>query len=138
MAYNVLIVDDSVIIRTVLERTLRIAGIDVGDVMHAENGIKALEHLEKEWIDIVFADINMPEMNGVELIEAMSKLGYLESIPVVVVTTERNMDRVKELKEKGVRAYMNKPFTPEAIRDTVFSIMNGTGVPEKGGDKQDE
>jgi two-component system, chemotaxis family, chemotaxis protein CheY len=123
MAYNILIVDDSAIIRTAIERTLRIAGLDVGEVHQAENGKKALEALEEHWIDIVFADINMPEMNGIEMVDAMLQRGLMKTIPVVIITTERSEVHIEQLKARGISAFMNKPFTPEAIRDVVLGIL---------------
>lgn len=123
MAYNILIVDDSAIVRAVIERTLKICGTDIGIVFKAGNGKEALSILGENWIDIVFADINMPEMNGVEMVEKMSCAGLLNTIPVVIVSTERSVTRIAELKEKGVKAYLNKPFTPENIKEVVDCLL---------------
>ena len=68
MAYNVLVVDDSETIRAVLVRTLKITGVEINEIFQAENGAKALEVIDQNWIDIVFADINMPVMNGIEFV----------------------------------------------------------------------
>ena len=125
MGYNILIVDDSAIVRAVVEKTLRMCGVDVGEVYKAGNGREALELLDKNWVDIVFADINMPEMNGIEMVERMSGAGLLKTIPVVIVSTERSVTRVAELKAKGVRAYLNKPFTPESIKEVVDELLGG-------------
>lgn len=119
MAYNFLIVDDSAIIRAVVEKTLRIAGVEVGDVYKAGNGKEALACLEAHWVDMVLADINMPEMNGVQMVEEMRTRGLMTTIPVVIISTERSVTRIEELKAKGISAYLNKPFTPEAIREVV-------------------
>ncbi|MEI6808234.1 MAG: response regulator [bacterium] len=132
MAYNVLIVDDSKIVRTVVARTLKIAGVDVGLLLEAANGKEALAVLESNWIDIVFADINMPEMNGVEMVERMREKGLMETIPVVIVSTERSVTRIAELKAKGVRDYLSKPFTPESIREVVDKLL-GPGKSVEGG-----
>jgi len=120
MAYNVLIVDDSKIVRTVVARTLKIAGVDVGLLLEAANGKEALAVLESNWIDIVFADINMREK------------GLMETIPVVIVSTERSVTRIAELKAKGVRDYLSKPFTPESIREVVDKLL-GPGKSVEGG-----
>ena len=123
MAYNILVVDDSVIIRTAVKRTLGIAGIDLGEVYEAENGKEALEQLDAHWVDLVLADINMPVMNGVELVDSMAKAGLLKSSPVVIISTERSETRMQELKAMGVSAYINKPFTPENIKKVVDELL---------------
>jgi two-component system chemotaxis response regulator CheY len=130
MSFNILIVDDSRIIRTVVAKTLHIAEVDVGQIFEAANGREALEVLEANWIDIVFADINMPEMNGVELVARMKAKGLMDSIPVVIVSTERSTTRIEELKAKGVREYLSKPFTPESIREVVDKLL-GPSVAQK-------
>lgn len=123
MAYNVLIVDDSAVTRAIIARTLRMAGLQLGDTLEAPDGKKALELLETHWVDIVFADINMPVMNGVEMIDEMSRRGILPSTPVVIISTEKSLTRIQELKAKGVRAYLNKPFTPENIKQVVDKLL---------------
>lgn len=125
MAFNVLIIDDSKIVRQVIAKTLRIAGVQVNEVHEASNGQEALAVLGQHWIDLVFADINMPVMNGVELIERMSADSMLKSIPVVVVSTEGSATRIEKLKSKGISAYIRKPFTPEEIRQVVDEVMGG-------------
>ncbi len=125
MAYNILIVDDSAIVRAVIEKTLGLCGVEVGEVFKAGNGREGLDVLDKNWIDIVFADINMPEMNGIEMVEKMSEAGLLKTVPVVIVSTERSVTRIAELKEKGVQAYLNKPFTPENIKEVVDRLLVG-------------
>lgn len=117
MAYNILIVDDSMIVRAVIKKTIGLCGADVGELHEAANGKEALSILEKEWVDIIFADINMPVMNGIEMIDEMERRGMMSETPVVIVTTERSTVRIEQLKAKGVREYLNKPFTPEEIRD---------------------
>lgn len=123
MVINVLIVDDSAIVRTVLRRTLSIAGFELGEVLEASNGREALALLAKTKVDIVFTDINMPEMNGVEMVEEMEQSGYLEAFPVVVISTERSETRVESLKKMGVKAYIKKPFTPEKVKMIVDLLL---------------
>ncbi|MCF8104999.1 MAG: response regulator [Desulfohalobiaceae bacterium] len=123
MGYNVLIVDDSMIIRKMIAKTLNISDLDISGYHFAENGKQALKQLEEHWIDIVFADINMPEMNGVELIEEMVKEDLLASIPVVIVSTERSRERIEALKAMGARAYLQKPFIPEEFTRVVKELL---------------
>ncbi|MBD3244000.1 MAG: response regulator [Chitinivibrionales bacterium] len=136
MAYNVLLVDDSVTVREVIARTLALADIPLGAVYHAANGVEALEMLEKSWIDVVFADLNMPLMNGIELVERMSQAGLMATIPVVIVSTDGSITRVEELKAKGVSAYVRKPFTPELLRGVVEQVLGRTDEQEKGSDER--
>lgn len=123
MAYNVLIVDDSATIRAVIAKTLRIAEIPVGKLLEASNGKEALELLEDEWVDLIFLDINMPVMGGVEMIEHMDEAGLLSSIPVIIVSTEGSSTRIDQFRSKGVRAYMRKPFTPEKLKQVVNKVL---------------
>ena len=123
VAYTILIVDDSETMRAVLTKTIHMAGIAISALFQAENGKIGLEILEREWIDIVFADINMPVMNGLEMVDAMVKSGQIHTTPVVIVSTEGSKVRVDELVSKGVKAFIRKPITPEVFRDVLFSIL---------------
>lgn len=123
MLYNILIVDDSRTTRTVISKTLNLAGVPINKLYEAENGKIALDVLDENWIDLVLADINMPEMDGVEMIDRMSKDGLLKTIPVVIVSTEGSQTRIEEMRSKGVRAYIRKPFTPELIKNIVEDIL---------------
>ncbi|KMQ50531.1 Chemotaxis regulator CheY [Chitinispirillum alkaliphilum] len=123
MAYNILIVDDSETIRAVLLKTINMSGIEVNQLFEAENGQIALDMLENNWIDIVFADINMPVMSGIEMVDHMHKTGQINSTPVVIVSTEGSQTRVEELMSKGVRAFVRKPVTPEIFKDTVIDVL---------------
>lgn len=123
MAYNILIVDDSMIVRKVVGRAVRMTGTDIGEIFEAANGQEAIDVLDAEWIDLLFADLNMPVMNGVEMIEEMERQGKLKETPVVIVSTDRSEMRMRELKARGVREYLNKPFTPEGIRDIMMRCL---------------
>lgn len=123
MSYNILVVDDSRTTRVVIAKTLKLAGVPVNELYQAENGAEALELLDKNWIDLVLADINMPVMDGAEMIDRMSKDGLMKTIPVVVVSTEGSKTRIEEMRAKGVRAYVRKPFTPEVVKKVVGDIL---------------
>lgn len=125
MAYNILIIDDSTTARAVISKTLEMSGVAVGEVYFAENGLKALEILKKEWVDLAFTDINMPEMSGMELVQTMSEDEELREIPIVVVSTEGSQARIDELRSHGIRAYIRKPFTPEELKQVVDNLMEG-------------
>jgi len=123
MSYNVLIVDDSKTTRTVIAKALRHSGVEVGEVLEAENGAEALERLEGAWVDIVFADLNMPGMSGVELVERMAEIDLLSLVPVVIVSTESRPDRIDSLLARGAAAYVRKPFAPELLASTIREVL---------------
>jgi two-component system chemotaxis response regulator CheY len=123
MAFNILIVDDSKTIRSVIRKTLLIAGVPTGELYEAGNGLEGLQIMKDNWIDLCFADINMPVMNGIEMIEKMIEDNMLEQLPVVIVSTEGSKTRIEELFRKGVRAYLRKPITPEILRNVVKEVL---------------
>jgi len=123
MAYNFLLVDDSSTMRTVIKRTIEMADLDIAAFHEAGNGLKALELLEKEQIDLALIDINMPIMSGLELIDRIIAKQPDSLIPIIVVTTETNPARIGELKEKGVKGCVHKPFTPRQIRNAILDAL---------------
>ncbi|RPI77997.1 MAG: response regulator [Desulfobacteraceae bacterium] len=129
MAYNVLVVDDSLAMRAVIKKTVKASGFKVGQFFDALNGKEALVILRQEWLDLVLTDYNMPDMNGLQLIQEMKKDEILKVIPVVMVTTEASQQRVEEFMRSGAADYIKKPFTPEEIKNKLNRIM---------GEKEDE
>lgn len=123
MSLNVLLVDDSKTARSVIAKTLQMAAVPVSELYEATNGREALDMLAEKWVDLVFADINMPVMDGIEMIEKMCDDGLLKTIPVIIVSTEGSSARIEQLKSKGVNAYIRKPFTPELIKGVVDDIL---------------
>lgn len=128
MSLEILVVDDSKTIRGVIVKTLRLSGLDIGNVSEAANGAEALEVLRDKWVDLVLTDLNMPVMTGLELVAAMAEDDLLESIPVIVVSTDGSQTRIDELKEKGIRAYIRKPFTPELIAQKIAEVLGVTNA----------
>lgn len=127
MSYQVLIVDDAAPLRRMVARAIGMADLPIGAVHEASNGREALEVLRRTWVDIVFADIHMPEMGGVELVEQMAADPMLRDVPVVIVSSDRSEERIAALRRLGVRAYLSKPFRPEAVREVVLQQL-GTGA----------
>lgn len=123
MAFNILVVDDSMPMRKVLKKTIKASGFRMADYEEAADGQEALAILKSKWIDIVVTDFNMPNMNGLELVSEMKKDDLLKTIPVLVITTEGSATRVEEFEEKGVAGYIKKPFTPEEIRAKLHEIL---------------
>lgn len=133
MAFNILIVDDSKTVRAVIRRSLAMARVPTNVVYEATNGAEALEVVAGNWVDLVLADINMPVMNGVELIRRLHADEVTAAIPVVVVSSEGSRSRMEQLEHEGVRGYVRKPFHPEDLRDAVLGIL-GEGTHGRGGE----
>jgi two-component system chemotaxis response regulator CheY len=123
MALNVLIVDDSGVMRAMIKKTLQMTDIDFGDILEAKDGRQGLDMLKNQWIDLVLADINMPVLNGEEMINQMKADLALKDVPVVVISTEGSETRIERLKEKGVK-FIRKPFTPEIISEAINELIN--------------
>jgi two-component system chemotaxis response regulator CheY len=119
MSNHILIVDDSLLMRTALKRTIDMVGIETASITEASNGIEALEVLESNPVDLILTDINMPEMNGIELIHCLKEKSEYANIPVIVITTESSTARIEDLQEEGIQDYLHKPFTPEEFRETI-------------------
>lgn len=132
MAFNILIVDDSHVTRTMIARTIQMAGVPVGELYYAENGREALDAMRANWVDLVLADINMPVMDGMEMLEKMSRDADLRNVPVVIVSTEGSETKLEKLRGLGMRAFVKKPFMPERIREVMREILGGWE--EGGGD----
>jgi two-component system chemotaxis response regulator CheY len=126
MSISVLVVDDSETVRTIIAKTMRMADVPLKDLYTASNGAEALEVLRNNWVDLVLTDLNMPVMTGVQLIEQMNADDRLKGIPVVVVSTEGSSTRIEDLKAKGVRAYLRKPFTPEKFREVITELLGAS------------
>ncbi|MDR0307228.1 MAG: response regulator [Chitinispirillales bacterium] len=124
MAYNILIVDDSPTMRTILVKTLGMAEIEIGELFEAGNGREALDVMESEWVDIVFADINMPVMNGIEMVNIMADTGQIKTTPVVVISTEGSKTRLQGLMDKGVKGFLRKPISPELFKSVVDKVLS--------------
>ena len=123
MSYNLLIVDDSSIIRKSIKKTLALTDVDLGEIIEAENGQVALDKLKDNWVDLIFLDINMPVMNGIEFVEALRKDNELKNTPVVIISTEGSQERIQRLMELEVKDYLRKPVTPEAVCESIESIL---------------
>ena len=136
MSYSILIVDDSLPMRSVIKRTLKAAGYGKSEIIEAANGKEALALMKNNWIDMVLTDYNMPVMNGLELIKALKKDDLSKEIPVVVISTEGNESKIKEFMDCGAAGYISKPFTAEAIRDVIVTILGEVDY-EEGVDDSD-
>ena len=126
MSFNILIVDDSPAMRRVVRRVMDISGVDVGKYMEAGNGLEALTVLRSDWVDLIMTDINMPEMDGEELLIEVRKDPMLSSIPVLVVSTDRSDARAKQMISLGADGYVSKPFMPATLSGEMYRLLGGT------------
>jgi len=123
MAFNVLIVDDSAAMRNFVRRVLTLSGIELGDCYEASNGREALTCVEENWVDVILTDINMPQMDGQELVRRLSQDEVLKAIPVIVISTDGTDLRMPQMLELGARAYVKKPFLPETLRGKLDMVL---------------
>lgn len=123
MAFNILIVDDSPIMRQVIKKTVTLSGIDLGEVYEAGNGEEGLEEARSNWVDLILTDINMPVMDGLTFIQELKSDEVLKSIPIIVISTEGRDDVVQNALEMGASHYITKPFRPEQIGEDVLNVL---------------
>ena len=123
MAFQVMIVDDSAAMRQFIARVLVLSGLEVGSCIQASNGQEALELLRTDWIDIVLTDINMPVMNGERLVCLMKADEVMRTIPVLVVSTDCSEHRVQRMMSLGAQGYLQKPFSPESLRQQMEQLL---------------
>ncbi len=128
MAYVVLIVDDSPVMRSFIRRVLYLSGFEVAECLEASNGEEALAQLRAHAVDVILTDINMPVMNGEELMRRLCAAGVLKATPAVVISTDATNERIVRLIELGAQGYMSKPFTPEALREELERVLGERDV----------
>lgn len=124
MAKSLLIVDDSATMRKIIMRTMRMSGLEFDRTEEAGNGNEALEKLSKGPVDIMLCDINMPEMNGMELVKKVRELDSCSKMKIIMVSTESSKDLIDNLIADGANGYINKPFTPEKFQEKLLPFMN--------------
>lgn len=123
MESNVLVVDDSAAIRKILQRVLRQTGMAINTIHEAGDGEEALQLLRSHKVDLVLSDINMPKMDGLELLAALKKSPDWMNVPVVMITTEGGETKVAEAVRLGANGYVRKPFTADQIKEKLAGIL---------------
>jgi len=121
---NVLIVDDSATMRARLYRVVGLADLPIGAIYQAPNGAEALKVLETHSIQAVFTDVNMPVMNGMELLREMARRDEWQDILRIIISTDGSRLRREEARELQVSLYVEKPFRPEVVRDVLCQIAS--------------
>ena len=138
MSFNVLIVDDSRSMRAVIKKTISMSGFKMDQCLEAGNGREALDILAKAWVDVIISDINMPEMNGLELLEELKKDSLLKAIPAIVISTEGSEKRIQDAYDLGARGFIKKPFLPEEIKKVLYEVIGVSDEGKYGEDKGDD
>jgi two-component system chemotaxis response regulator CheY len=118
-----LIVDDSSVMRKIVERSLRQAGVELEKVVEASNGAEALTALNDNAVDLILCDINMPVMDGLEFVKQIAGVQNAKGVPVVMITTEGSESHVVQALSAGARGYIRKPFTPDQVKEHVLPLL---------------
>jgi two-component system, chemotaxis family, chemotaxis protein CheY len=119
-----LIVDDSSVMRKIVERSLRQAGLNLTQVLEAGNGAEALGVLRDSSVDLILCDINMPVMDGLEFVRQLQAVEAAKGVPVVMITTEGSESHVVQALSCGARGYIRKPFTSEQVKEHVIPVLD--------------
>ena len=124
MSLNVLVVDDSSVMRKMIIRTLHMSGVPIGEIYEADNGQSGLELLDQNWIDMLFIDVNMPIMDGMEMLKRVRSRPDTRDLPILIISTESNPQRINQISENRA-GFVHKPFTPEDLREKIIEL---TGI----------
>ena len=119
-----LIVDDSSVMRKIVERALRQAGLEALVVYEAGSGTEGLELLKGTQVDLILSDINMPAMDGLEFLRQIRSQNLAPDVPVVMITTESSEEHVKQAIQSGAQGYIRKPFTSEQVKERVLPLIH--------------
>lgn len=120
---DVLIVDDSAAIRKILTRVLRQTDLNLGEIREAGDGTEAIEILKTRTFGLILSDINMPQMDGLQLLARIKAQEHLRQVPVIMITTEGGQGKVMEAVQLGATGYVRKPFTAEQIKEKLSGVL---------------
>jgi two-component system chemotaxis response regulator CheY len=121
--FHVMIVDDSPAMRSFISRIVDLSGLAVGECLEASDGRQALDLLSLHWVDIILTDVNMPTMDGEQLVLRLQADELLRTIPVLVVSTDASEHRVGRMISLGAAGYVKKPFSPETLRKRMEELL---------------
>ncbi len=120
MSKTILIVDDSASLRQVVNIVLTRAGYHV---LEAEDGKKALDHLNGQKIHLIVSDVNMPVMDGISFVKEVKKMPSYKFTPIIMLTTEDQEEKKREGQLAGAKAWIVKPFQPEQMLQAVSKLI---------------
>lgn len=124
MGKSLMIVDDSATMRKIIMRTVRMSGLEFDRTEEAGSGVEALQKLEAGPVDVMLCDVNMPEMNGTELVKKARALASCSGTKIVMVSTESAQDLIDQVMADGADGYITKPFTPEKFQEKLAPLLN--------------
>lgn len=122
MKINILVVDDSPIMRKMIIKTIHLCGLDIGEIHEAGDGKEALEKMNQHPVDLLLVDVNMPVMDGIEMLERVRHDPQRKAMPVFIISTESNPKRIEFIKSQNAD-FLHKPFTPEDLREKIMQIV---------------
>jgi two-component system chemotaxis response regulator CheY len=120
---NILVVDDSAAIRKILVRVLSQAELPINQIHEANDGVEALNVLGTQDVNLVLSDVNMPNMDGLELLTKVRSNASWSKLPVIMITTEGSQAKVLDAVRLGANGYVRKPFTSEQIKEKVLTCL---------------
>jgi two-component system chemotaxis response regulator CheY len=120
---DVLIVDDSAAIRKILQRVLRQTDLNLGEIREAGDGSEAVELLKDRTFGLILSDINMPHMDGLQLLARIKEMSHLKNVPVIMITTAGGQGKVMEAVQLGATGYVRKPFTADQIKEKLAGVI---------------
>ncbi len=123
MASSLMIVDDSATMRKIIMRTVRMSGLTFERTEEAGNGKEALEKLSQSPVDLILCDVNMPEMNGPDMVKQVRQMDSCKNTKIVMVSTESSDEMIEQIQADGANAYITKPFTPDQFRETLTPLV---------------
>ena len=124
-ALSVLIVDDSSVMRKIVERSLRQAGLQIKEIFEASNGVEALARMQTTRVDLILSDINMPTMDGLEFVRQLQAVENAKGVPIVMITTEGGEAHVVQALSCGAKGYIRKPFSSDQIKERILPLLQG-------------
>ena len=123
---RILIVDDSSMMRSMIKRVVRMTDVPVDEILEAGDGAEALKLLESHDVQLLLTDINMPVMNGADLLRRLAKDDRWRDLTRVIISTDGSTERREEAADLSVRCYLKKPFSPEVLRDVLTHAAAAT------------
>ena len=123
MAKSLMIVDDSSEMRKIFMRIAKMTELDINEIHTAGNGNETLEKLSASSVDILLCDINMPEMNGYELVQNIRKLPDCQDMKIILISAENSSDVVSKAIASGADGHITKPFTPNKLREKLLPFV---------------
>ena len=123
MPIEILVVDDSMVMRSMIKKTINLCGLEIGTIHEAGDGKEGLDMLKKQDVDLLFIDVNMPVMDGMEMLDRLRNEDETADLPILIVSTESHEGRIKKINEQNA-GFVHKPFTPEMLRGKILDMMD--------------